>query len=117
MEELLIKLLKNGNDIEGALKRFSQDSDLYISLLPYAIEEKIYKNLDQSLSEGNIKDAYENAHSLKGMLGNMGLTKMYNSDCLIVEALKKGIIDDGVKKNYQLLMAEREIIKEIISEK
>ncbi len=117
MNKLLKKLKEKGNDTEGALNRFSADENLYLSLLPYAIEEKTYKELGFSLEEGNKKDSFEYAHNLKGMLGNMGLTKMYDAICLIVERLRKGVIDEDTKKNYRLLIAEKDIIEEIISEK
>ena len=53
--------------------------------------------------QNDITKAFEAAHSLKGTLGNMGLTPMYEIIIQIVEPLRDGNID-GIAEKHQLLM-------------
>ncbi len=111
---IIVEKLKNkGCDIEGVMERFLNDENFYVSLLDEAINDPAFKELGLALSQNDAQRAFECAHMLKGVLGNMGLTSLYELDCKMVEPLRNGVLD-GVIDYYVQLIAERETYMELI---
>lgn len=107
MNQLLVKLKDAECDVEGALARFLDDEDLYVQFYSELLDDEAFTNLGNALEEGRLYDAFEFAHTLKGIIGNMGLTPMFELVCDIVEPLRINT-DDGVKEKYQELLKLRE---------
>ena len=68
--------------------------------------------LEKALSAGDIKAAFEAAHALKGAVGNLSLTPLYDPINEITELLRSasGPVDTGdllprIQKAYQELKA------------
>ncbi len=113
MNTVVEKLKAKGCDIEGVMERFLNDEEFYVSLLDEAINDPAFKKLGLALSHNDAKSAFEYAHTLKGVLGNMGLTSLYDLDCKMVEQLRIGLLD-GVIDYYVQLISERETYTELI---
>ena len=73
MEELFDSLKNWGCDVDGALARFIGDRELYRSCLHTAAGDQNFELLPEALRAGEMGRAFECAHTLKGMLANMGL--------------------------------------------
>jgi glycosyltransferase involved in cell wall biosynthesis len=73
-----------------------------------------FDNLGVALEDGRLSEAFEFAHALKGIVGNMGLTPMFNIVCDIVEPLRINS-NEGVKENYKELLSLREKFTGFIS--
>lgn len=114
MNQLLVKLKDAECDVEGALARFLDDEDLYVQFYSELLSDEAFANLGNALEEGRLYDAFEFAHTLKGIIGNMGLTPMFELVCDIVEPLRINT-DDGVKEKYQELLKLREKFSEFIA--
>lgn len=99
--------------MSGALARFLGDKAFYCRLLAAVPQEADFAELGEALTRGDLKDAFEHAHALKGVLGNMGLTPMYDEACLIVEPLRAGG-REGVDGYYRTLMEQREKLLHIL---
>ncbi|MCL1911107.1 MAG: Hpt domain-containing protein [Leptospirales bacterium] len=69
---------KAGFDVTGAIRRFAGNEALYEKHIFKFIDDKIYENLAKAVSEGNRQDAFREAHTLKGMSGNLGLNPIFN---------------------------------------
>ena len=100
-------------DVEGALERFLDDEEMYMDFLHQIAEEEAIVKLGKAIDAGDIQLAFDYAHTLKGVHGNMGLTPLYLLDIEIVEPLREGTFET-VKENYQKLVAENEKLKEIL---
>ena len=112
--EMIFQRLKDwGCDIEGALERFLDDKELYVTCLQTVIEDGNFKKLGDALAEGRISDAFDYAHTLKGVFSNLGLTPMYIIVESIVEPLRSGTSSD-LKQPYEELLASNEHLKKII---
>ena len=89
MEELFDSLKNWGCDVDGALARFIGDRELYRSCLHTAGDQN-FELLPEALRAGEMGRAFECAHTLKGMLANMGLIPLYDIVVRIVEPLRAG---------------------------
>lgn len=99
--------------MEGAMNRFLQDEDFYLDCYKQVLDDEAFGKLKESLDAGNTEDAFHYAHTLKGVIANMGLTPMYDTVVEIVEPLRAGSMD-GLMPIYEKLMQEREDFKQLI---
>ena len=95
------KLNRFGADTEDGLARCCGSEALYLRLVKMAEDEKSFDKLTRAANEKNYKEAFEAAHSLKGVLGNLSLTPLYDKVCEITELLRA-----EEKTDYAPLLAE-----------
>lgn len=111
---IIDELQQWGCDIKDAMTRFLDDEDFYITCLYTMVQDTAYEKLGVALQEGNVQEAFEQAHTLKGVLANMGLTPIYDIVVRLVEPLRAGNADDLLPV-YEELLAANERLKEIIA--
>ncbi|MFA6947924.1 MAG: Hpt domain-containing protein [Eubacteriales bacterium] len=104
MSKIIDALLSWGCDIDGAMERFMDDEELYLSCLSIVCDDDAFAELESALRAHDIPAAFDAAHTLKGVLGNMGLTPMYDAVVEIVEPLRAGN-DDGCLERCRKLFA------------
>lgn len=78
-----------GADYEITMERFMGSEKMYLECLNMLFDDENMQNLEKALRSSNLQNAFEAAHTLKGVAGNMGLTHLYNAICTIVELLRK----------------------------
>lgn len=88
--DIFQKLQALGADVDGALERLCDDKDLYIELLGELLEDFQTYEVKSFLDAGDYETATLNAHSLKGVTGNLGLTSLYEQYKKINDFLKMG---------------------------
>lgn len=113
MKELFVKLKEAECDVEGALARFLGDEELYEQFYGELLNDEAFGKLGLALEERRLSDAFEYAHTLKGIIGNMGLTPLFETVCDIVEPLRIGSID-GVMVKYYELLKQKEFFSQFI---
>lgn len=86
LQEELIAL---GADVGSALERICDDEELYLELLEELLEDFENCKVKEEILAGDIKKAELNAHSLKGVTGNLGLSPLYEQYKKINDALKE----------------------------
>ncbi len=81
--------LKNyGADTDEALSRLMGNEAFYLKLIPKIFEDKNFDELSAGIAEGDLDKAFEAAHSLKGVLGNLELTPLLTPMLEITELLR-----------------------------
>lgn len=91
MDKLCIELAENGVDMERVMTRFMENEALYIKFLKrFAEEDKSYQDMQRYFKEESYEDAFKAAHSLKGLLANLGLEDIMGSVAVITEKLRSG---------------------------
>ena len=113
MKEVFGQLRAWGCDVDGALERFLDDEEMYMDFLHQIAGEETITKLGEAIDAEDAQRAFDCAHTLKGVHGNMGLTPLYLLDHQIVEPLRKGSFQK-VKENYEKLIAENEKLKNIL---
>ncbi|MEG0092162.1 MAG: Hpt domain-containing protein, partial [Oscillospiraceae bacterium] len=77
MSKLLENLREQGEDIQGAMERFLDDEELYEQCFESFLEDRAFEQLASSLKNQSYDEAFDYAHMLKGVSGNLGLTTMF----------------------------------------
>ena len=90
-----------GANTEEGLARCMGNEDFYLRLVGIAQNDKGYDALQAAVQEHNLRAAFEAAHSLKGVLGNLSLTPLYDKVCKMTELLRA-----EEKTDYAPLLAE-----------
>ena len=77
-----------GADVDEGLSRCMNNEAFYLKLVKMALEDGGYEKLKDALESGNLDAAFECAHALKGMLGNLSLTPLYTPASELTELLR-----------------------------
>lgn len=86
---LTIDALKNyGANVEEGLSRCINNEALYLRLAGTVPDEKNFDKLHEALAANNLDEAFDAAHALKGVLGNLALTPIYDKVAEITELLR-----------------------------
>ncbi len=113
---LTIDFLKEyGADVESGLLRCMGSEEFYLMMIGKALEDTNYSVLREKIEAKDYAGAFEAAHALKGVLGNLSLTPMYTPMCEITELLRAGTDTD-----YEPLLKDlysKKAILDIESEK
>lgn len=75
------------NTADGLARCFGNES-LYLKLVATIPGETTFDKLKETLAEKNLKAAFEAAHALKGVLGNLSITPIYTPIVEITELLR-----------------------------
>ena len=63
-----------GADVDEALPRCLNNEGFYLKLVGKAVEEPAFDRLREAVEAGNLAAAFDQAHALKGVTGNLALT-------------------------------------------
>ena len=77
-----------GANTKEGLERCLNDEGFYLSLIPSALDGSSYEGLEKALANKDLESAFEAAHALKGVLGNLALTPIYEPMSEITELLR-----------------------------
>ena len=82
------QLEESGADVEATLKRFMGNDAIYLKFLGKFPNDSNYANLGANMEAKNFEEAYKCAHALKGVVGNLGLTPIFDNVSALVEELR-----------------------------
>ena len=86
---LTIEALKAlGANTEEGLGRCLNNEEFYLRLVKMAISDQTLEQLKDALDRNDLDEAFEKAHALKGVLGNVSLTNVLEPILEITEDLR-----------------------------
>lgn len=97
---------KYGADYETTMTRFMGNETMYLKFLDMFFQDQNMQKLDESVKQGELRAAFEAAHTLKGVAANMGLTPFYDAVCVMVEPLRANEQRDDYTVLFQKLQEE-----------
>lgn len=108
--DLLIELSELKVNVKEGLERVINNRDLYIRML-----KKLPPNVEKLpvlpfMEQGDYENALANAHTLKGIMGNLSVTPLYTEYTEIVNLLRAGKNDEAKARTEALLPVQEEII-------
>lgn len=90
MAEYAEALKRNGIDYDGAMERFGGNAALYERLALKFLDDAHFAALEQALADGDVDTAVREAHTLKGVAGNLSFTALYEAASKVNAALREG---------------------------
>ena len=75
-EKLRQQLIDAGVDVDSGMERFMGNKDLLMRFLRKFPGDDNYRNIISGLESGDYETAFRAAHTLKGLCGNLSLTKL-----------------------------------------
>ncbi|WP_392439053.1 Hpt domain-containing protein [Cloacibacillus evryensis] len=113
MKKLYGELKRWGCDVDGALERVVGDDELYMDCLRSIARDEAFFALGDALRAGDRERAFYCAHTLKGVLANLGLIPIYDIVVRIVEPLRAEETD-GVLAEYEKLLESRGRLEKMV---
>lgn len=95
-----------GADYQTTMERFMGKEEMYLRFLDMLFDDPSMGLLGDALDCSDMVGAFRAAHTLKGVVGNMGLTPLYKTVCTIVEPLRTGQQRDDYSALYQAIEME-----------
>ena len=103
------ELNKLGINTDEGVARCMGSEEFYIKLVKMVPDEKGFDSLKAAVDAGDMNAAFEAAHALKGVLGNLSLTNMYEKSSEITELLRAKTEIDYTPLVNQLLSMRDEL--------
>lgn len=86
----MARLQDYGIDYAEALDRFGGNESLFVRLATKYLDDPHFGALETAMEEGDSAAAEREAHSLKGVAGNLSFTRLYDIAARITDALRSG---------------------------
>ena len=96
MAEHAETLKRNGIDYDGAMERFGGNAALYERLALKFLDDAHFDALERALADGDADAAVREAHTLKGVAGNLSFTSLYEAAGRVNAALREGDLPGAV---------------------
>ena len=105
------KLRELGANVDEGLERCMGMEDFYLEMIELGLSDERFENLGKDLDAKDLDSAFETVHALKGVIGNLALTPLYNTICEITEHLRHREQID-YKPLYDKMLEQRKQITE-----
>ena len=112
MSEFKTLFAAYGGDYATTMGRFMGNEGLYLRLLPKLFDDDSLPKLGAALEAGDLDTAFEAAHTLKGVAGNLGLDPLYTAVSDLVEPLRKRQAAD-YSALYQVVQTQFRRVEEL----
>lgn len=110
---LIEDMARLGADIEDAMHRFMDNTALYEKMLKKLPEVLEKAPVLEYFESGDFDAALSNAHTIKGVVGNLSLTPLHNDYTEIVELCREGELSKAHKIAVKTVKLQEEIVRQI----
>ena len=99
-----------GVNTKEGLNRCMNKEAFYFKMLKMGLANDSFEKLEKALAAGNLEEAFESAHALKGVLGNLALTPIYTPLAEMTEMLRAKRDADYVKIYQPILELRNKLL-------
>ncbi len=103
-------LREYGADVDAGLARCVNNEEFYLKMVTMGIADERFDSLKEDLIQKNFAEAFEKAHALKGVLGNLGLTPVLEPVSEMTELLRSRTDTDYLPL-YERIRLQRDQLK------
>lgn len=107
---LLTELKALGVNTDEGMTRFMNNEKLYAKMLGKFVKHAEGLEVLPFLESGDYEKALENAHTLKGVTGNLSLTPLFAAYDAIVTDLRAGAPEKAKDRMQETLPVQQEIL-------
>ena len=87
---LTLKELEDfGVDVKEGLNRCMNNEGFYLKMVKMGVSNEYFDSLGKYLESGKLDEAFEAAHALKGVIGNLALSPIYDPLAELTELLRE----------------------------
>lgn len=104
-----------GMDLDQTLQRFVGNEGLLFRFLGRFPSDTTFEQMKAAMQAHNAEDAFHQAHTLKGVVGNLGLGNIFNAVDPMVEMLRNGEFEQAESLFPQLEAAYTQTIETLTS--
>ena len=83
-----VNLKDDGIDLRVIDQCFGGNDEIYFKFLRRFFEDKDYINFNELMLQEKYSEAFNSAHALKGVAGNLGMIRVYEFLVVIVEKIR-----------------------------
>ena len=105
------KLREYGADVDSGLTRCMNNEGFYLKLVEKSLGDNSFEKLNEAIDANDLDAAFEAAHALKGVMGNLALSPIYDRVVEITEFLRS-----RTEMDYHDLLNQINSKKEELSE-
>ena len=109
------KLAEYGADVKAGLNLCMNSEDFYLRMVSMVVAEQSFADLKKALEENDLDAAFQAAHALKGVTGNLSLTPLYNKVAEITELLRAKTQMD-YSELLNAILSEKEKLEKLIND-
>lgn len=109
------RLLEAGIDFDGLSARIPLKEDFIFRLLGKFPKEQCYEGLVSAMEAGDYEEAFKHAHNLKGVSGNLEMTRLTKVTTDLTEKLRAKEFDN-LGDDFEKLKEEYQQVLTVINE-
>jgi len=109
------KLNEYGADIKTGVERCMGSEDFYLQMVKMIPQEPNFIHLNEAIARNDLKGAFEAAHALKGVAGNLSLSPLFAVVSEITELLRAGTEMDYTEY-LRAINQQKELLEKLIRE-
>lgn len=110
----LDKLNEFGADTSEGLARCMNNEEFYLKMVGMGIADERFETIKDVLEQKDLDTAFEMAHALKGVLGNLALTPIYEPMSEMTELLRAKNADADYLSYYTEMKGQLDKLKALI---
>ena len=77
-----------GINYEEGVARFVGSAEMYERFLGEFLKDSTFAALEEAMAKKDVKEAFQQAHTLKGLTGNLSLDRLYKKLIVLTDALR-----------------------------
>lgn len=97
------KLVKAGIDYDDGVTRLMGNAQIYEQFLEMFVNDESFSELQKAMAEKDYDKAFTEAHTLKGVTGNLSMKKLYDELVVFVDQLRNGADIPGAVDHFPSL--------------
>ena len=99
-----------GANVEEGLARCLNKEDFYLKMVNMGLTNQNFQLLGPALEAKDFDRAFELCHSLKGVIGNLSLTPLYDLICQLTEMLRSKTDTDYTGLYSQIMTMQEKLL-------
>ena len=102
-----------GANVDEGMTRCLKNEAFYLMLVGKGLEDPNFDRLQRAMAANDGEEAFEAAHALKGSIGNLALTPIFEPVCQLSDALKASRKTEGMETLYRRVMEQLERARQL----
>lgn len=108
-------LKEAGYDLDVALGRFVNNEMLFMTFLKKVPSDPHFEPIAAMIENADYDGAHQNAHAIKGVVGNLGIVPLFDASAKLCTLLKEADNKEEITAAYQLFADEFKKASDIIA--